>query len=421
MSTLFQDIRKELDAIPVFDVHSHYGNYGYWQAKSLADIVSYHWLSIELGRSAGTPFPSRPPADEEAYMAQLAPLFRNIRNTGNHYALRHMLKDLYGFDEPCITPDNWRDLDAKVRANGSDLAWQAKVLDTANILKVMVTRADGTADTSDRWLLYDYGEWFCRPTTRKELAPCFGSEDAISESIDDLAEAIDTTITGLVKNAGIGALHIWLSDAWSYRAVQGKEVQEDYRHLLSGAPVSRDQVLGLSGFCTRQVAKTAAENGIILQVFHGTEMYNQVFAQGFAGAYNPEFLPSMAKLCLEVPEAKVDVFLSTRIPSHEAATISRVTPNLCISGAWWQGFTPTTLSTFFRDRFEILPMNTWNAFYSDGYLVEWIYAKLIVVKQRLAMTLAGLVEEDYLTFDTALEAARCVLWDNPLAWYGVDA
>jgi hypothetical protein len=53
--------------------------------------------------------------------------------------------------------------------------------------------------------------------------------------------------------------------------------------------------------------------------------------------------------------------------------------------------------------------------------VEWIYAKLIVVKQRLAMTLAGLVEEDYLTFDTALEAARCVLWDNPLAWYGVDA
>jgi hypothetical protein len=84
-----------------------------------------------------------------------------------------------------------------------------------------------------------------------------------------------------------------------------------------------------------------------------------------------------------------------------------------VSGAWWHAFTPTTLGEFFRDRLEMLPSTAWNAFYSDGYIVEWMYGKLLVTKNRLAHALAGMVDEGFLAdAEDALDVAEKVLYDN---------
>lgn len=416
MNTSAQRLREGLQELPVFDIHSHFGNYGYWQAKHLADLVSYHWLSIELGRAAGTVFSSRPGNDPDAYMEHTAPWFRYVRHSANHHALISMLRELYGFRDPTITPENWRSLDQRIRERSTDGAWQQQVLDRAGIRKVMVTASDGVPDASARFLPYEYGEHFCAPTTPAALARAFGKE--IPADVDALAETVRNHVTALAT-AGNRAMHLWLPH-WSFRHVSRARAAEAWRTVQAGTADPADQQ-ALTDYCTRLVTQICGETGIVMQFFHGTQQYNDIFEQGYAGACNLTFSRGLATLAAEQPDTRMDLFLSTRIPGHEAATLARITPNLSISGAWWQGFTPSTLSEFFRDRLEILPYNTWNAFYSDGYLVEWIYAKRQLTLQRLAMVLSDLMQEDYLDEELALDIARHVLWENPLRWYRVDA
>jgi glucuronate isomerase len=75
------------------------------------------------------------------------------------------------------------------------------------------------------------------------------------------------------------------------------------------------------------------------------------------------------------------------------------------------------MTEFFRDRLEMLPMNKWNAFFSDAYCAEWVYGKSTLTRNRLALALSELVEEALVTEETAAEMARMVLYDNPRRLY----
>ena len=201
MNELCQRIRASMDSMSVADVHTHLGSFGLRQARNLADIVSYHWLAVELARAAGRKFQSDPRADPIGCVREVLPYFPDVRNTVNHYTFMGILRVLYGITDRTLTEENW-------------------------------------------------------------------------ECADDM-----------------------------------------------------------------------------------------------------------------------------------------------VSGGWWHGFTPTTLLTFFRDRLEMLPSTAWNAFYSDGYIVEWIYGKLLVTKNRLALALSGMVDEGFLTEDDALDIARRLLYANAVASY----
>jgi hypothetical protein len=71
----------------------------------------------------------------------------------------------------------------------------------------------------------------------------------------------------------------------------------------------------------------------------------------------------------------------------------------------------------FRDRLEMLPTTAWNAFFSDGYLVEWVYGKQLVTKNVLSHALADMVGEGYITEDEAVDMAAQLLYRTPLATY----
>ena len=133
--------------------------------------------------------------------------------------------------------------------------------------------------------------------------------------------------------------------------------------------------------------------------------------------WNADYLRRLAVLALRHPQTQFDVFLATRIPSHEAASIARVVPNVAVSGGWWHGFTPSTLRQFFRDRLELLPHTAWNAYFSDGYLVEWVYAKLRLTKQCLALALGEMVDEGFLTVAESVAIAGQLLHGNARSIY----
>ena len=83
MNELPGRIRLAMDDMRVADVHTHFPTRGLRQARTLADIVSYHWLATELTRAAEREFEASPHRDPEAYLREVVPHFEAIRNTSN--------------------------------------------------------------------------------------------------------------------------------------------------------------------------------------------------------------------------------------------------------------------------------------------------------------------------------------------------
>ena len=75
------------------------------------------------------------------------------------------------------------------------------------------------------------------------------------------------------------------------------------------------------------------------------------------------------------------------------------------------------MRTMFRDRLELLPTTAWSAFFSDAYMVEWVYGKQLVTKHVLSRVLAEMVAEGYVSEDDAVQVAKQVLYLTPLATY----
>ncbi|MBD3419357.1 MAG: hypothetical protein GF398_04485 [Chitinivibrionales bacterium] len=421
MNEIQKKIRQKLDELPIVDVHTHLGGEGLRQARNLADIVSYHWLHLELQR-AGSPAEvgeGRYPSDPDRYMEQAAPYFEKIRNTSNHYVFSGLIRDLYGFKDSYVTPDNWRELDIKVREHAGDANRISAVLDKANIRKMTVPFKDGMPDNSDRYIPYEYGEYLFAAVTHRQMSKLTGSTDEndFPRSAAALRKSVDQRMAWLHSEKQVKVLHIWIRDSWSYRRCHERDADYLLDRVLRNRNLTTEQEDLAISFCADALAQAAAHYGMTLQLFHGMEIYREDAPVSVAGFWNERFMRSMSVFAAEHPEVTMDIFLATRIPSHEAASIARSAANISLSGGWWHAFTPSTLVTFFKDRLELLPHTGWNAFFSDGYIVEWVYGKLLMTKHCLSRALADYVDDQFISFDDAVDIARRLLHDNAYSLY----
>jgi len=409
-----------INELPVIDIHTHIGGEGIRQARTLADIVSYHWVNLELIRAGARISGIDVSKNPNEYITAVLPFFNEIKNTANHWCLMKVLKDLYGFEERTLTEDNWKPLDVKVRESAEDKNRVKKILEKGKIAKITVPFRDGMPYDSDQFIPYEYGEYLFAPTMPSRLMDLAESNSGrIPESIDELANFIETRMKWLKEKENVRVFHLWIRDSWEYCHCHKEEAANLYHRLLKGRNLSIEEDDRLVSYTADVVADVAGELDITLQIFHGMEFYNR-HEPGSVSSYSSEkFFRSMPKYASIHPDTMIDIFLATRITGHEAVSIARSYRNIILSGAWWHAFNPTTMSTFYRDRLEMLPHTAWNAFFSDGYIVEWIYGKLQLTLNRLAHTLSSLIEEDFLQIEDIPEIAKNLLHDNALRIYKV--
>ncbi len=401
-----------MDKMPVIDVHTHLGLRGYRQVRCLADIAGYHWLVLELHRAGADVDEKESARDPEGFMKKAIPYFDRIKHTSNHYCMIGMLRDLYGFKGRTITAANWRALDKKIRAKAKDTSWLRTVADMAGIKHMTVAYSDGMPDKSDRYIPYEYGEYMFAAITRKAVDQIVGKGNPRPTSISVLEKAIEKRVKLLKSKHGVRALHIWIRDTWAYVPYDKAKMDKLLRAALAGKKLrvaDEDQLIS----CTADITAAAAGKlDMTLQLFHGMWRYTEDYHQSACSFWNQDYMRAIPMFAKKHPETMMDIFLGTRIPSHEAASIARSYRNISVSGGWWHGFTANTLHTFFRDRLEMLPDTAWNAYFSDGYTIEWAYAKLRLTKNRLSLALAELVEDGLMTVGDALAIARKLLYDN---------
>jgi hypothetical protein len=408
-------VQQLVTEAPALDVHSHQGTNGVWQARDLWEILSYHWLAADL-RCAGCPaelFQQDGPDDRER-VRRAAPYVKAARNTVNYWCFQNLARDLYGFRDEYLDEGNCDWLWDAVAAQAGDPAWETHVLDQARVERIAAPRQE-TPHLPERYFPYEYGEYLFCPGARTDTAACLARMGGEADSAGTLAAALDRQIRSLVAEHGIRALHVWMPLTVTYTHAEEGQAEAALTKSLSSArltPLEQDQ---LASFTAERAAEVCGELGVVIQLFCGSLPLETQGPQ--VSVFRPEWLRALVPLIARYPQTNFDLFLATRLLSHEATVLSRNYPNLLVSGAWWQAFTPSTLSVFFRDRLEMLPMTKWNAFYSDGYCAEWVYGKSLLTRNRLTVALSAMLEEGLVARGALDEIARCVLHDNAARLY----
>lgn len=420
MYASYDQVNAIVQKTPSVDVHTHIGGEGIRQARTLADLVNYHWVRLELVRAGADTTGISVDDTPDEFMTTVIPYFNVIKNTANHWCLMAMLKGLYGFEDRTLTADNWKALDMKVREASSNPNRVKDVLDQANISHITVPFCDGMPYESDRFIPYEYGEYLFAPTMYPRLKDVADANNGqLPQDIDELTQFIQERMKWLKAEKNVRAFHLWIRDSWNYNHCHKEDAANLYHRLIKGRTLSIEEDDRLISYTADVTAEMAGELGIVLQIFHGMDFYSRHEPESVASYCHEGFMRSMPKFASVHPDTMLDLFLATRINGHEATAIARTCPNIIVSGAWWHAFTPSTLSSFYRDRLEMLPHTAWSAFFSDGYIVEWIYAKLQLAKNRLTLTLSELVDEGYLQIDDVPEIALNLLQDNAKRIYKV--
>ncbi len=423
---IFMDILDELDASDVVDVHTHL-RWDVPQARSLAEIVFYHFITYELC-SAGMPLEVLRLDDEREKLLGALPFLPLIRAGGTYYCLKRILQDLYGMKEECLTEDNLDEMIGKVTETAGDREWPREVLaQRARIKKSFVS-------------ILAYPDWARKVAAGDEEAARY--TDIFVPVIEDncfVAADTATIVRRAAKRSGVevadaaglaeAARHYvspaelevikaylgWASVDFLYEKPCAEAADAALKKALAGERTTVEEDNAVWSFAFSAFIETLRAHGIPFQFFFGSE---PTAGKGPSiCAYRDETFRRLSALFVDNPQMQFDLFIGSILFSQEAAIQVKMHPNLHVAGVWWHNMYPSYIRRILAERLDVCPMNKVTAFFSDSYMVEWGYGKWRMVARELAAMLAGRVAEGYITRDDAAEIARRWMWTNPAETY----
>lgn len=436
---LTNDLLEALADIPVLDVHTHLigGRLG---AHGLHDVLLYHMVVSDL-YAAGCPsghrlteFPGSPGRPEaHGRVEEAIPYLHKIRNTSGMWMVRTILADLYDWHEE-ITADNWRALDSTIRERADDREWHHSILDRLKIARTCAEyarRGDGADDdrlqyslewgmfTRTQWGEYDTALYDLERTWGKQPespAPIGGRRQALHwtiECVEDVHAAIRHYVSAIPFHRVISTATGFSTDI-DYTVPDFETMARAIAYRNSAGPRERDIYAAFinEAFLT-ELEKHSKD--IVFQFSIGAEP----LPHETASRLNQNTIGQMAEIIGRHPRLRFQCFLGCRHANQALCTLARELPNFSLAGYWWHNFFPQTIRDVMSERLDMLPLNKQMGFFSDAYIVEWTYAKLLLVRRQLARVLAEKVEQGQHTKDEALSIARAILYESPQELLGM--
>ncbi len=439
--TLAEEIREGLQAIPLFDGHTHLtpGKLG---ARGAHDIVLYHMVISDL-YAAGCPsgarlteFPGWPSTEEaHARMREAVPYLPLIRNTSCAWGMRIILRDLYGWTEP-VTAENWERLDGLVRERADDTAWQRQVARDAGIRKFSTELARRDPQRRDD-ALFDYSmEWAFFTRTQRgefdtglyELERCWGkapgspiphgaqgrpAPERTIRTLDDVHAAMAHYVRELTASP-VTSLATHISTDIRFRPVSDAEMTAALSRRAQAGPQERD----IYAAYIHDAFLTALAPQADRIAFHASYCAEPMPHE--TASFAPQqALAEFADVAARHPAIRFVVFVSSRHANQTLCSMCREVPNIALAGYWWHNFFPGAMRQVMEERLDMLSLNKQVGFFSDAYCLEWAYAKAAMVRAQLAQVLAQKVRQGQYTVADALEIARAICYETPQTLWGM--
>jgi hypothetical protein len=440
-SSLTDALELALAELPVLDVHTHLCG-AHLAARGLHDIVLYHMIVSDL-YSAGCPsgarltqFPNWPDRKEAHQRLQEAvPYLPFIRNTSGWWGVRIILRDLYGWNEP-ITSDNWRRLDDMVRERADDGTWARSILKKVNIQRTCAEycrRGKGEGDDilqySLEWGMFMRTQWGEFDTAVYDLERTWGkppeaplaigggprpANDRTIQSLEDVHAAIEHYVKSIPYDQVISTA-TGVSTDIDYRLPSDDEMRAALKRRAQAGPAERDIYAAYIGEAFLAALEKRGDE-IVFQFSLGAEP----LPFETASRISQKTLAQLAQMVGRHPRLRFQCFVSSRHANQTLCTMCRELPNFSLAGFWWHNFFPGAICHVMTERLDMVPVNKQVGFFSDAYVVEWSYAKAIIVCKQIARVLTEKVAQGQYTRDEAVQVAREILFHTPQTLVGMN-
>jgi|GEM_PF-3724687 len=418
-NNLFKRIKKEIDGIPLIDLHTHI-RIEHPNAKSLAEILFYHFVSLELTSSGADVVEDLPdfahplPEDEQKVdkiLVKYIPYLKNIENTGTYQALSNIFRDLYEFDLRSISVQNYKLLYDRVSKTSSDDEWTVKVLKEKCKVETLVVTGYRDEDVpSNKWLK----EGLFSLSPERGFLPLIKGDllkgMSLEESLDNL----------FGRYLASGVLSVTGGLPADFHPCEPVREEEDrlLKKWLDGGSFSGEEP-ELENIVANKVFKSLNKKKMSWVIAAGTAVppFRDTLPGQTILRINHDLIPDICKVLPSYPDVKLLILLNSFPLSQELCIAVRMIRNIYPLGIQWHNFYPVFIERIIRERLETFPMNRNLGFISDAYSTEWFYGKLSIFRTALAKVLTRKIEDGAYTEDLALRIARKWLYENPREVY----
>ncbi|MDR3405944.1 MAG: hypothetical protein P4L99_25890 [Chthoniobacter sp.] len=433
-ATLPTTLETALAELPVLDVHTHLCG-ARLAARGLHDVLLYHMVVSDL-YSAGCPsgarltqFPHWPDQKEAHQRIQEAlPYLPSIQNTSGWWGVRLILEELYDWREP-ITADNWRKLDDLIRERADDAAWARSILKRVNIQRNCAEycrRGEGEGDDvlqySLEWGMFMRTQWGEYDTAVYDLERTWGrppeaplsigggarpATDRVIRSLEDVHAAIRHYVESIPYDRVISTA-TGVSTDIDYRVPSDDEMAAALARRAVAGVAERDIYAAYIGEAFLTELEKRGDQ-ILFQFSLGAEP----LPHETASRLSQRTIGQVAEMIGRHPRLKFQCFLASRHANQSLCTMCRELPNFSLAGYWWHNFFPGAMRQVFEERLDMVAVNKQVGFFSDAYVVEWTYAKALLVRKQMAQVFAHKIQQGQYRHEDALSIARGVLYESP--------
>jgi len=400
-----------VNRIPLIDVHTHI-NFRRPIATEPSQIMLYHYIATEL-RSMGIPV-EEVRAKSADPVGDLIEHFRLIRNTATYWCLKRILNDLYDFhEEP--EPSNWLKLKDIIMERTSKPDWPKKILEKVVLEKIFLTINPLTESKPefDRSLYVaslrlDPLVGGLSADSIRELESAAGGSAQTFEGFRDLLASRFKVFKGFAASAAISFQSFEV-----YKPVHRGLGDEAYAKLYAGKPLSGVERAHLRSTALSLVLDICREYKLPIQIMVGV-------ARDLPGASPPDLAICFRQRGLEhlcrffhlYSDVDFHIISAYRFQSHELTIIAKNYPNVYLDGYWWYCFFPESITQHILERIQLLPIGKVCGFFSDAYVLEWIYGKSALARKLTAEALDHMVKRGFYKIETAEEIAEHILSKN---------
>lgn len=391
---LRQRLYQELDALVLIDPHTHINALSP-ASTTLADILGYHYYT-ELAHSAGMRRADieEPGLDPKEKVRRLVERFAPLDNTIQYSWFIDLARELFGFTEERITPQNWEALYDRATDVMAQPDWADQVLKRSKLEAVFLTN-----DFDDPLRGFD----------TKKYVPCLRTDDLVfhlaKASVRERLEKVThlsisnipqlrSAIGKLFRNfcaRGARACAISLPPDFAPAPIDSATATAALDAvLLTGEATDATRRRELSNFIFWTLAEFCAEFRLPFDLMIGVNraVYPSGVYQGQDLYDSRVSLIQYRELFNAFPHVMFPISVLASVTNQELVSYAWIFPNVVTSGHWWYSNTPTYIEHDLAARLEAVPGTKQIGYYSDMYKLEFALPKFAMYKQILVKVLA---------------------------------
>ncbi len=444
MQDVGERIRKEINEIPLLDVHEHLISEKERLSSKLTPFYLFpHYTTSDLvssGMSCNIVEAMRNDrmclCDKKMW-SDFHSYWKNIYNTGYFRALSIAVENLFGLK---LDKCSWDEISQRL-ADSNKKGWHKYVLkDKANIgLSILdklepETKGLGTYQTTledldsiDKELFVPVARFdeFVGIHTINDIRRIEQRFDISVHFLNDWIEALESAFESRVKQNIIGVkTALAYSRILKYDKTSKYEAERIFSRIFSGlgegfawvegkpGGVSWLEAKPLQDFMMHHLLRLCADHQLPIQIHTGA-------FEGNAGLISNSNPVHLVNLFVEFKKVRFDLMHGGYPYVCEIGSLVKTFPNVYVDMSWLHILSPYGAKEALREWLGLLPVNKILAFGGDYVIVEGAYGHACLARENVAEVLLENIERGYFDEEMAIEIARKLLWNNAYEFFGI--